>query len=139
MVFAVTDPARGADGGVTCFLVDRDMGWKSEPIPTMGEWGPASLVFEDVRVPEQNILGELGHGFSLAMEAGAQLPLTTSFSTDLPDAIAMQVRTSTPVRVLSGALPTVDLLRVGTARTPAALIATASPAASTAGVTWPRL
>ena len=31
----------------------------------MGEWGPASLVFEDVRVPEQNILGELGHGFEL--------------------------------------------------------------------------
>ena len=41
MVFAVTDAAKGADGGVTCFLVDRDMGWKSEPIPTMGEWGPA--------------------------------------------------------------------------------------------------
>jgi alkylation response protein AidB-like acyl-CoA dehydrogenase len=68
MVFAVTDPAKGADGGVTCFLVDRDMGWKSEPIPTMGEWGPASLVFENVRVPERNILGELGHGFNLAMQ-----------------------------------------------------------------------
>ena len=68
MVFAVTDREKGADGGVTCFLVDRDMGWKSEPIPTMGEWGPASLVFEDVRVPERNILGELGHGFTLAMQ-----------------------------------------------------------------------
>src|ERR1700712_5654095 len=68
MVFAVTDPAKGADGGVTCFLVDRDMGWKSEPIPTMGEWGPAALVFEDVRVPEANILGELGHGFKLALQ-----------------------------------------------------------------------
>lgn len=63
MVFAV------AEGyGVTCFLVDRDMGWKSEPIPTMGQWGPASLVFEDVRVPEENILGELGKGFDLAMQ-----------------------------------------------------------------------
>ncbi|GGS99477.1 acyl-CoA dehydrogenase family protein [Nonomuraea spiralis] len=63
MVFAV------AEGhGVTCFLVDRDMGWKSEPIPTMGEWGPAALVFEDVRVPEENILGELGKGFELAMQ-----------------------------------------------------------------------
>jgi acyl-CoA dehydrogenase len=68
MVFAVTDPDKGADGGVTCFLVDRDMGWKSEAIPTMGEWGPASLVFEDVRVPEENILGEPGHGFTLAMQ-----------------------------------------------------------------------
>ncbi len=53
--------------GVTCFLVDRDMGWTSEPIPTMGEWGPASLVFQDVRVPEENVLGELGGGFDLAM------------------------------------------------------------------------
>ncbi|MEN3540575.1 acyl-CoA dehydrogenase family protein [Microbispora sp. ZYX-F-249] len=68
MVFAVTDPDKGANGGVTCFLADRDMGWKSEPIPTMGQWGPASLVFEDVRVPEENILGELGKGFELAMQ-----------------------------------------------------------------------
>jgi acyl-CoA dehydrogenase len=68
MVFAVTDPDKGANGGVTCFLVDRDMGWKSDPIPTMGEWGPAALVFEDVRVPERNILGEPGHGFNLAMQ-----------------------------------------------------------------------
>lgn len=67
MVFAVTDPDKGANGGVTCFLVDRDMGWKSEPIPTMGEWGPASLVFEDVRVPAENVLGEVGRGFDLAM------------------------------------------------------------------------
>ncbi|GII24719.1 acyl-CoA dehydrogenase family protein [Planosporangium mesophilum] len=67
MVFAVTDPTRGADGGVTCFLVDRDMGWKSEPIPTMGQWGPASLVFDDVRVPDSQVLGEVGKGFPLAM------------------------------------------------------------------------
>ena len=68
MVFAVTDKEKGANGGVTCFLVDRDMGWKSEPIPTMGEWGPAALVFDNVRVPEENILGEVGRGFELAMQ-----------------------------------------------------------------------
>jgi len=68
MVFAVTDREKGADGGVTCFLVDRDMGWKSEPIPTMGEWGPAALVFDQVRVPSENILGEVGQGFVLAMQ-----------------------------------------------------------------------
>ncbi|MCI2418829.1 acyl-CoA/acyl-ACP dehydrogenase [Saccharopolyspora sp. K220] len=67
MVFAVTDPDASADNGVTCFLVDRDMGWKSEPIPTMGQWGPASLVFEDVRVPAENVLGEVGRGFPLAL------------------------------------------------------------------------
>ena len=68
MVFAVTDKEKGARGGVTCFLVDREMGWHSEYIHTMGEWGPATLVFEDVRVPEENILGELGGGFNLGMQ-----------------------------------------------------------------------
>ncbi|MEU3274755.1 acyl-CoA dehydrogenase family protein [Saccharomonospora sp. NPDC006951] len=68
MVFAITDPGKGAEGGVTCFLVDRDMGWRSEYIDTMGEWGPASLIFEDVRVPESKILGEPGQGFALAMQ-----------------------------------------------------------------------
>ncbi|MFB8765293.1 acyl-CoA dehydrogenase family protein [Nocardiopsis alba] len=67
LVFAVTDPEKGADGGVTCFLVDRDMGWTSEPIDTMGERRPASLVFQDVRVPSANVLGEEGRGFALAM------------------------------------------------------------------------
>lgn len=67
MVFAVTDKEKGADGGVTCFLVDRDRGWRSEYIDTMGEWGPAALVFEDVRVPHSAILGEEGKGFELAM------------------------------------------------------------------------
>ncbi|MFD1848771.1 acyl-CoA dehydrogenase family protein [Oceanobacillus bengalensis] len=68
MVFAVTDKEKGANGGVTCFLVDRDMGWHSEYIHTMGEWGPATLVFENVRVPEENILGEIGEGFKLGMK-----------------------------------------------------------------------
>jgi acyl-CoA dehydrogenase len=67
MVFAVTNKELGANGGVTCFLVDREAGWQSAPIPTMGEWGPASLSFQDVRVPHSAILGEEGRGFELAM------------------------------------------------------------------------
>ncbi|MFP5252625.1 MAG: acyl-CoA dehydrogenase family protein [Actinomycetes bacterium] len=71
MVFAVTDPDKHKQGrvdeSVTCFLVDRDQGWKSEEIDTMGEWGPASLVFQDVRVANSAILGEEGKGFELAM------------------------------------------------------------------------
>ncbi|HET6209898.1 MAG TPA: acyl-CoA dehydrogenase family protein [Jatrophihabitans sp.] len=68
MVFAITDADKGVSGGVTCFLADREMGWKSEYIDTMGEWGPAALIFDEVRVPERNILGELGQGFALAMQ-----------------------------------------------------------------------
>lgn len=68
MVFAVTDKEKGADGGITCFLVDRAQGWTSEYIDTMGEWGPASLIFDNVRVPHSAILGEEGKGFELAMK-----------------------------------------------------------------------
>jgi acyl-CoA dehydrogenase len=68
MVFAVTDPEKGGHGGVTCFLVDREMGWTSSSIPTMGDWNPASLYFEGVRVPARNILGELNKGFDLGMQ-----------------------------------------------------------------------
>ena len=69
MVVAVTDPEKGVrGGGTTAFLVDRSMGWRSEFIQTMGEGGPAALVFDDVRVPHRNILGEIGKGFQLGME-----------------------------------------------------------------------
>lgn len=71
MVIAVTDKeahARNGRDGVTCFIVDRDMGWRSEYIHTMGDWGPASLIFENVRVPEENILGELHGGYKLGLE-----------------------------------------------------------------------
>jgi alkylation response protein AidB-like acyl-CoA dehydrogenase len=69
IVIAVTDPDQGVrDGGSTAFLVDRAMGWRSEYIQTMGEGGPAALVFDDVRVPSRNILGELGQGFALGMK-----------------------------------------------------------------------
>jgi len=68
IVIAVTDADKGAREGSTAFLVDRAMGWTSHFIPTMGEGGPASLVFEDVRVPNRNVLGEVGQGFALGME-----------------------------------------------------------------------
>jgi acyl-CoA dehydrogenase len=69
IVVAVTDRAKGVRaGGSTAFLVDRSMGWRSEFIQTMGEGGPASLVFEDVRVPHRNVLGEIGQGFELGMQ-----------------------------------------------------------------------
>lgn len=71
LVIAITDKEThqktGRDG-VTCFIVDRDMGWKSEYIDTMGEWGPAGLVFDNVRVPEENILGEVHGGYQLGLE-----------------------------------------------------------------------
>jgi acyl-CoA dehydrogenase len=69
IVVAVTDREKGVrGGGTTAFLVDRSMGWRSEFIQTMGEGGPAALIFDDVRVPARNILGEIGQGFELGMK-----------------------------------------------------------------------
>ncbi|GAK11525.1 LOW QUALITY PROTEIN: butyryl-CoA dehydrogenase [Geomicrobium sp. JCM 19039] len=71
MVIAITDRQlheRTGREGVTCFIADRTMGWTSEYIHTMGEWGPASLFFDDVRVPEENILGDIHKGYDLGLE-----------------------------------------------------------------------
>jgi acyl-CoA dehydrogenase len=67
IVFAVNDREKGTRGGITAFLVDRAMGWQSRFVPTMGTWGPARLTFHNVRVPAENVLGEVGYGFRLAM------------------------------------------------------------------------
>jgi len=67
IVFAVTDKGKGHQGGVTAFLVDRAMGWSSQAIQTMGAWRPAEISFDGVRVPHENVLGEVGKGFQLAM------------------------------------------------------------------------
>jgi alkylation response protein AidB-like acyl-CoA dehydrogenase len=68
IVVGVNDREKGVrGGGTTAFLVDRSMGWRSEFIQTMGEGGPASLIFDNVRVPGRNVLGEIGQGFDLGM------------------------------------------------------------------------
>ncbi|MGN9783224.1 acyl-CoA dehydrogenase family protein [Nonomuraea sp. ZG12] len=68
IVIALTDRDKGARHGATAFLVDREAGWTSSPISTMGSWHqPASLSFDDVRVPAGKVLGEVGGGFQLAM------------------------------------------------------------------------
>ncbi|MBD1373329.1 acyl-CoA dehydrogenase family protein [Hazenella sp. IB182357] len=71
MVIAITDKEKNRANrrdGITCFIVDREMGWESKYIDTMGEWGPASLIFNDVRVPEENILGRVNRGYDLGLE-----------------------------------------------------------------------
>lgn len=67
ILFASTDPEKRSSGGITCFLVDRWLGWTSDEIPTMGERRLGALHFDNVRVPATAVLGEVGYGFSLAM------------------------------------------------------------------------
>lgn len=70
-VFAVTDPSLGARGGVTAFLVERSFGVEHGPkLPKMGIKGSDTreLFFRNVRVPKENVLGQVGLGFVTAMK-----------------------------------------------------------------------
>jgi acyl-CoA dehydrogenase len=70
-VFAVTEPGMGAKGGISCFIVDYDSpGFTlGRRIRTMGDdRDPYELIFEDCRVPEENLLGPLGGAFSLGAQ-----------------------------------------------------------------------
>ncbi|MBR1456443.1 MAG: acyl-CoA dehydrogenase family protein [Oscillospiraceae bacterium] len=70
VVIALTDPSKGTKG-MTAFIVDRDMPGVSvgKCERKMGLRGSAvaELVLENVRVPEENLLGQLGEGFKIAM------------------------------------------------------------------------
>jgi alkylation response protein AidB-like acyl-CoA dehydrogenase len=71
-VFAVTDPALGARGGVTAFIVEKDFpGFRTGTKETkMGIRGSstAELIFEDCLVPVENVLGQFGAGFLTALK-----------------------------------------------------------------------
>jgi len=71
-VMAVTDPALGAYGGITAFIVETDTpGFSIGSLENkMGIRGSstAECVFQDVRVPKENILGQFGAGFLTFMK-----------------------------------------------------------------------
>jgi alkylation response protein AidB-like acyl-CoA dehydrogenase len=66
-VMAATDPTLGARGGITAFIVESD--WEGFSVAReedkMGILGTstAELVFEELRVPHENVLGKVGEGF----------------------------------------------------------------------------
>ncbi|XP_004625799.1 short/branched chain specific acyl-CoA dehydrogenase, mitochondrial [Octodon degus] len=70
LVFANVDLAAGYKG-ITCFLVDRDTeGFhvgKSENKLGIRASSTCPLTFENVKVPEANILGQVGHGYKYAI------------------------------------------------------------------------
>jgi alkylation response protein AidB-like acyl-CoA dehydrogenase len=69
VVFAKTDPSAGARG-VSCFLVEVDFGLKIGKLERkMGLHGSPTgeVILDDVRVPAENLIGEEGQGFMIAM------------------------------------------------------------------------
>jgi alkylation response protein AidB-like acyl-CoA dehydrogenase len=71
VVFAVTDREAGHSHGITCFAVEADrpgvsVGKLEHKLGIRGS-PTGSPVFEDVRVPQANVIGEVNQGFKVAM------------------------------------------------------------------------
>ncbi len=72
-VVAITDAEKRARGGMTAFVVERN--WKGVEVGkkemNMGQRASDTrgLTFDDVEVPEENVVGDVGDGWKLAMAA----------------------------------------------------------------------
>ncbi len=71
VVFAVTDRGAGHSRGITAFVVEADRpGFSTGKLEhKLGIRGSPTgqPIFEDVRVPAENVIGEVGGGFKVAM------------------------------------------------------------------------
>lgn len=72
VTFAVTDPEVKFSRGITCFAVMADAdGFRIDALEKkMGMKGSPTgqPVYEDVFVPDENVIGEVGKGFAVAMQ-----------------------------------------------------------------------
>jgi acyl-CoA dehydrogenase len=71
-VFALTDKDKGAKGGITAFLVERDfpgltVGRKDKKMGLRGSY-TSQVIFEDCIIPEENVIGEVGMGYISALK-----------------------------------------------------------------------
>jgi alkylation response protein AidB-like acyl-CoA dehydrogenase len=71
LVFATVDPETGYRG-ITCFVVERgfpgfSIGRKEDKLGIRAS-STCELILEDVPVPEENVLGEVGRGYRVAIE-----------------------------------------------------------------------
>lgn len=71
VVFAKTDPDAGRSKGITAFIVESDrpgltIGKKEDKLGIRGS-PTGSPVFTDVRVPRENVIGEVDQGFKVAL------------------------------------------------------------------------
>lgn len=89
ILMAVTDRDKGARGGMSAFLVDKDApGFEVvRPIPVIGGETLYEVVLEDCRVPGWKLLGTEGQGF-----APMQLRLATRRAEMAANAIGMAQR-----------------------------------------------
>ncbi|MCH8109375.1 MAG: acyl-CoA dehydrogenase family protein [Chloroflexi bacterium] len=80
IVFARTDP--DSRRGITAFIVENDWpGFSLNPIPVLRSYYPAQLFFDDLRVPNRNVLGEVDNGWDLLANkllARARIPYSAA-------------------------------------------------------------
>lgn len=68
VVFATVDKAKGAKG-ITAFIVDpTEVDLEFNSIEVLAPHDICEIVFKDVRIPRDSVLGEVGHGFRVAMK-----------------------------------------------------------------------
>ncbi|KAI8906707.1 acyl-CoA dehydrogenase/oxidase [Gorgonomyces haynaldii] len=70
LVFANVDHSKGYKG-ITCFVVEKDWGVqvaKKEIKLGIKASSTCALSFDDIKVPEENVLGEVGKGYKYAIE-----------------------------------------------------------------------
>lgn len=69
--FVKTDPTAPPGKGITCLIIEKDTpGFTiSKPVEKMGLHGDPTteLYFDNVKVPKENVLGEVNDGFKVAM------------------------------------------------------------------------
>ena len=71
VIFAMTDKSQGTRG-ISAFIVEASypgfsVGKKEEKMGIRGS-STCELIFKDVRVPKENLLGKIGEGFKIAMK-----------------------------------------------------------------------
>ncbi|MBN4054083.1 acyl-CoA dehydrogenase family protein [Nitrospira defluvii] len=97
VVYGLTNPELKARGGITAFIVETTApGFSANRIEDkMGLRGSATaeLVYQDVRVPKENVLGQVGMGFKIAMETldESRLSLAAATIGAAKEMIAMSV------------------------------------------------
>jgi alkylation response protein AidB-like acyl-CoA dehydrogenase len=71
VLFATVDPSKGYKG-ITAFLIEKDfpgfsLGHKEEKLGIRAS-STCELILEDCKVPKENVLGDLGKGYKIAIE-----------------------------------------------------------------------
>jgi alkylation response protein AidB-like acyl-CoA dehydrogenase len=68
VIFATVDKSKGAHG-ITAFIMDPKVSkYEVRPFQVLSPHDIGEIILKDTRIPKENVLGEVGHGFRVAMK-----------------------------------------------------------------------